>query len=249
VQLNPGVNTLTLAELQVNAQTVLAGTCANAGGPLDSFNCLPVSSVQTAGLPPGVSARTFDFILPVFVGDTGAAINPPSALQVGSRNVSVAGAVFSASPDWVIRITDREVGGSVVGGGTISFDNATSGDLAINGIHLAPEFDPVQRSADVWYLQNHWHELIYMAVASGYAPGAPNNCSAGCLTLLNGPPAINDKPALMFVGGAPLPLAGPRPSAALSDYLEADNADGDDVFVVDFFSSNFNDSVRILSEP
>ena len=249
VQLNPGSNSLNLAELQDNVQTVLGGTCANAGGPLDSFNCLPASTVQTAGLPPGVSTRTFDFNLPAFVGDSGVVISPPSALQVGSRSVGMAGAVFAASPDWVIRITDRDAGATVVGGGTITFDNATGGDLAVNGIHLAPEFDPVQRPGDVWYLQNNWHDLIYMAVAPGYAPGAPNNCAAGCLTLLNGPPAIDDKPALLFVAGAPLPPAGPRPSATLSDYLEDDNANGDDVFVVNFVSPVFNDSVRILAGP
>ena len=110
-------------------------------------------------------------------------------------------------------------------------------------------FDPVQRPADVWYLQNNWHDLIYMALAPGYAPGGPNNCVAGCLTLLNGPPAIDDKPALLFAAGAPLPLAGPRPSALLSDYLEDDNANGDDVFVMNFVSPVFNDSVRILAGP
>jgi hypothetical protein len=248
VQLNPGPNTLTIAELQDNAQTVLGGTCANAGAPLDSFDCLPATAVQAAGLPPGVSTRTFDFDLPAFVGDSGVDINPPSALQVGSRDVSVTGAVFAASPDWVIRITDRDAGGSVVGGGTITFDNLTSGDLAVNGIHLAPEFDLALRPADVWYLQNNWHDLIYMAIAPGYAPGAPNDCAPGCLTLLNGPPAVDDKPALLMVAGAP--LAGARPSALLSDYLEADNATpGDDVFVVNFTGPVFNDSVRILAGP
>ncbi|MDH3282594.1 MAG: hypothetical protein OEQ18_15915, partial [Gammaproteobacteria bacterium] len=245
VQLNAGPNTLTQAALQENTQTVAAGICRNAGGPLDQFSCDPANAVQTNGLPAGVDTRTFEFNLPSFFSDSGYDIRPPAASRVGSRNVSVENAVFAASPAWVIRITDRDAGANVLGGGTITFDNVTNGDLAVNGIHLAPQIDPGGDYA--WYLNNNWHALVYMSVAPGYAPGQANTCAIGCLTLLNGPPPIGNKPAVLLVAGAP--LAGPRPSADLRDYFEGENANEDTVFAVNFVSPVFNDSVRTLAGP
>lgn len=245
VQLHPGPNTLTLSALQGNQQTVEAGVCHDAGGPLDLFNCDPARVLQTKNLPAGVATRTFAFNLPPFFGDAGQVVKPPTDSKVGSRNVDVENATFAASPTWVIEVTDRDAAANVVGGGTITFDNRTSGDLSVTGIHLAPVIDPAGEHA--WYIRNKWHELVYMSIAPGYAPGQSNTCAAGCLTLENSSPPDADKSAVLLVAGAP--LTGPRPSFALGDYFEQENADRDSVFSVNFVSPTFNDTVRVLARP
>ncbi len=249
VRLDTGTNTLASAALRENAQTVRAGTCLDAGGALELFDCVqPAVAVQSTGLPHGVATRTFEFDLPPFTGDSGYGVDPPSALRVASRSVRLRNAVFAASPGWVIRVTDRAADGARLGGGSITFDGATGGDLAVRGLHLAPVFDRALRGGDEWYLDNRWHRLIYAAVAPGYAPGGPNDCTPGCLTLVNGPPSIDNKPALLIMPGTP--LAGPRPSPRLGDYLEGDNASpGDDVFEANLAGPAFNDTLRILAAP
>jgi hypothetical protein len=94
---------------------------------------------------------------------------------------------------------------------------------------------PLTSSADPnagWFIRNEWYRLTYFAVSPGYLPGATANCTAlpgtpSCLTVNNMPSYYaspsTDKRALLILAGAPL-NGGTRPSAALTDYLEGQNA-------------------------
>jgi len=95
-----------------------------------------------------------------------------------------------------------------------------------------------------WFLSNDWHKLTYYAVSSGNAPGGNGTCVAGgspaCLTL-NSPAGTASPNAILILAGRNIG-AGTRPSGALADYLEGENASPVDlVFANQPRSSTFND--------
>ena len=82
-------------------------------------------------------------------------------------------------------------------------------------------------TAEAWYLRNGWHKLSLYAVSQGFGPGSVAACGGGnpaCLTLQDLRYPATNRRAILLLAGRPLPAIGqPRPSAALSSYLEDEN--------------------------
>lgn len=89
-----------------------------------------------------------------------------------------------------------------------------------------------------WFETNNWHEVMYYATSTGFAPGGNHTCPAACLTLDN--KAAN---AVIIASGGPLQNQT-HPSGSLSNYLEGNNATpSSTVYENKPLSSNFNDKV------
>lgn len=103
-----------------------------------------------------------------------------------------------------------------------------------------------------WFVDDGWEEQIYVAYASGETlPGdvtAGQDCNSlgtSCLSVtVNGSTTSNIRAVAVSAGSD---LTGSRPSTALTDYLESDNSNTDDVFLKDTFSTTYNDQTRIIS--
>jgi hypothetical protein len=105
-----------------------------------------------------------------------------------------------------------------------------------------------------WFVGNHWHHLIYYAVA---AENSPNGSSFSCAEDQASPtPCLRLTPvdaAGLGKQRAILVLAGrslsglPRPNATLADFVEGENANGDTVFTKLPASQTFNDRIVVLS--
>lgn len=103
-----------------------------------------------------------------------------------------------------------------------------------------------------WFIANNWHYLTYYAVSNGYTPGGGNACNPlpgtpSCLTANNMAAPNNDKRALLVLAGRA--LAGQnRPSAALADYLEGQNATpADFVYEKNQRTAAFNDRIIVVA--
>ena len=139
----------------------------------------------------------------------------------------------------------------VSGEGRLVIDNVTTtGALSASGLR----YDlGVPNELPQWFVDNHWHELIYAVYAVGFVPpAAPPGCvdGADCLVLENLPAAStrDNKHAVVLSAGAPLP-GQIRPAGVPTQYYELDNASlGDDTFIRGGSSAVFNDKVRVVAE-
>ena len=84
-----------------------------------------------------------------------------------------------------------------------------------------------------WFIKNKWHQLLYVAYSSEFAPGGDGNCTTAsdCLVLRGILATANDREALVVSSGMEL-AAQDRSSGALVDYYEDENATlhTDDIF-------------------
>ena len=102
----------------------------------------------------------------------------------------------------------------------------------------------------LWFIKNRWHQLLYAAYSTEFAPGGDGDCEAGvdCLVLRGARGARDDRTALTISAG--MGLAGQdRSSGALADYYEGDNADpwADDVFDNGDLGPAFNDQAVFVA--
>jgi len=100
-----------------------------------------------------------------------------------------------------------------------------------------------------WFVNNHWYDVMYYAVAPSHAPGGSHDCKAAldCLTVAGGnlPADVRALTGLMgfSVNGSA------RPSATLANYLDsAENRDGNTVFEQKIASRTFNDRFFAVSK-
>jgi hypothetical protein len=102
-----------------------------------------------------------------------------------------------------------------------------------------------------WFVNNHWYDVMYYAVAPSHAPGGAHDCRAAapadCLTVTGGNlPA--DVRALTGLMGFSLNGTA-RPNATLADYLDsAQNRDGNTVFEQKVANRSFNDRFFAISK-
>lgn len=120
-----------------------------------------------------------------------------------------------------------------------------------------------------WFTANRWQRLVYVAVASGFAPSGGGTCTVNALPLLpvgTPLPAANclgirdstdqnnsdkqrgDVQALVVTTGAPL-SAQDRTQSGMNSYLEFENnTSGDHVFEKQPVSTTtFNDQIRVVA--
>jgi len=99
---------------------------------------------------------------------------------------------------------------------------------------------PANCFASLSYWQS-WKEQLFYQVASGYQPGSVASCPT-CLSL----DGSGNKRAMLMLAGPP--LAGQQRTTNadkgdISNYLEGDNGDGDNLFANQAYSASFNDRV------
>lgn len=135
-------------------------------------------------------------------------------------------------------------GAEIVGYGTESAGSGYS--IRTTGIAFYPVLP-------TWYIANEWYRYTYAAIASGYQPGAGNNCSGGCLTV-----RLNTRTQTSTAQGVAL-SAGPLLSGqnrtphntTLSNYFDNSNnwTAGSSTFDRQTpRSSTFNDQVAIVAQ-
>lgn len=105
-----------------------------------------------------------------------------------------------------------------------------------------------------WFFDNEWYRLTYYAAARAEMPNATGECVPGdldpdkaCLIVHGGAAPNDDKAAVLVLAGRA--LAGKtRPSTALTDYFEGENADGASAFEMRAASNtkSFNDKLKIV---
>ena len=137
--------------------------------------------------------------------------------------------------------------------------------LVLGGIPADLEVDsdglidpPAARSPGelpAWFTANRWQQLVYVAYAESYAPGAgPPDCTpaGSCLTLTRqrvpgGALQTVDKiPGVVVTAGAKLATQA-RPSANLGDYFESDNAGGGTQYTARPTTGTFDDRLDVLT--
>jgi len=99
---------------------------------------------------------------------------------------------------------------------------------------------PMVANADKWWA--NWQNLLFFAVAPGYAPDAsPIGCGTGCLTV--NAPSVADKRVVVLVAGLPLAGQARGVGTAAGNYLEDENADGSTPFRKAPASGTFDDQL------
>ena len=101
-----------------------------------------------------------------------------------------------------------------------------------------------------WFIKNKWHQLLYVAYSSEFAPGGDGACTTAsdCLVLRSILTTANDREALVVSSGMEL-AAQDRSSGALVDYYEDENATlhTDDIFANGAITPEFNDQAVAVS--
>ncbi len=124
----------------------------------------------------------------------------------------------------------------------------------------------IYQNLPVWFTQNNWHHLYYVAESSEEVPGGSGTCATGgtnCIVIngltINGASPPKHNQAVVISAGSPITSASltqDRTLALLSEYFEAENLSiNDDIFTI--FSppqtqafppqlNLFNDQIRIV---
>ena len=99
-----------------------------------------------------------------------------------------------------------------------------------------------------WFVPNNWHQLVFYAVAPACTAPSSSCLNMGGFLTVNGTPAPNnDKPAIVIVTGRGL-SGQSRPCASVADCVEdAENTNGNNVFVKPVLSPANNDRLVIVS--
>ncbi len=207
------------------------GSVVRTGGPgsISSFNCGATTTTsltctitssgvasqprfRMSGTVPGVG---FGFAQLSRLSDV---TSIPTSTPISARSLS--GRLNSAG-DGIVML-DATMPWSVIGTTvTVTISNANLID--------SPLINPFDGIAG-WFTTNRWHWLTYYAVSPGYAPGGAGSCNPSaspmCLSVANLPPNANpttNTRAIVILAGRSL-NGSSRPSSAITDYLEAQNA-------------------------
>lgn len=190
----------------------------------------------TTGLPAGVVSRVVDLDF-ITTNAADVTIAAPTASTIATRSFNRTGTFSIIANGSSYQVSDYNSSGALVGQRFVSAGTST-------GVAISNMVYPLNFYLPKWFVDNRWQEVLYGAMAAGYAPGAAQNCSTSCLTVGE---RSGIKFAIVAAGGSLATQT--RPSAALSDYLEAlgavSNVDADDVFTASHLpkSTTFNDQV------
>lgn len=105
-------------------------------------------------------------------------------------------------------------------------------------------------SSSGWWFDNNWKEMVFYALADAYKPVDPMTVpSCGTCLTVNAPSATANKQIMVLVAGRRLAgVAGGQPrttdtdKGTIANYLENENANGDDIFERSAITSTFNDA-------
>jgi hypothetical protein len=179
---------------------------------------------------------------------------PPLAANVTYTGITGSSALYSTTLD-------------NLGRGLISATGIAASPMVLEVVSITIPIPAVNLAPlPAWFKANDWHEVTYYALAPGYAPGGTNSCnlpanpcdpvgvqpSTACLSICDVRRAANlkanDVRALVTMAGPT--LAGVRPSATLTDYLEEGNVTSADyTFQRKPMDAVFNDqSIEIYPE-
>ena len=142
---------------------------------------------------------------------------------------------------------DFELDGTTeVGRATFIPSSSSTGALRVANI----EYYLAESAGDIpeWFLNNKWHQLVYIAYSADYVPGGGGNCvaSGNCLTLTGAGAPDNNKQAIAVISGKQLATQD-RASADIDDYYESQNAStADDIFQHESTSAAYNDQAKII---
>lgn len=194
------------------------------------------SETITTGLPGGVARRVVDLDFTT-TNSAHVTLTAATSSAIALRNFVRTGTFLVTSNASSFQVSDFNSAGTLVGRRYVSGGNS-------NGVTIRNIAYPLNLYLPKWFVDNRWQEVLYGAMAAGYAPGAAQNCSSSCLT-------VGERTGIKFaVVAAGAGLSGQtRPSATLSNYLETSgaisNSDGDDVFTASHLpkSATFNDLV------
>ena len=159
-----------------------------------------------------------------------------------------------------ITVTDTDLTfGGEIGSATFTFDAMNTGDdLSIAAVPFDLEIsddDTVDHTASPgelpnWFVANNWHQHVLVQYAEAESPGDVDlTCvdDTTCLTLnVTRPDAgtpVTDLAVRGVVLSAGSDLAGNRPTATLTDYLEGNNATVDVTFDKQQVTTVFNDQL------
>ena len=127
-----------------------------------------------------------------------------------------------------IHIKDKDtVNQRTVIDASITAYSQTPGEIGVSGIQL--DLEPGFPS---WFLANHWHHFIYVAVAPAYLPGGNGDCipDEDCLTVrlenMGGASTRNDIEALLIAAGPETDEENcpqSRPASDTAQYFEGEN--------------------------
>ena len=165
-----------------------------------------------------------------------------------------------------ITITDYEDDGDEAGTTTSTIPNTGSpiGNIKVSNMDYYLVQDKVGSETEDeipgWFLDNKWHQLIYIAYSEGDIPGAASACVTGtnCLTLENSTTPNDDKRAIAIIAGEESTTRATtcgvavdetqnRTLGQINDYFEEDNcSSGDDDFSKKDTNAFFNDHARII---
>ena len=168
-----------------------------------------------------------------------------------------------------VTIIDRDGSGNVVGSASaeVPLNSPALASIYVRNIYadLEVQLDALDTSYDLplWFTENKWHRLMYVAASSEVLPGASGVCNAGanCLTV-DGLIPNDDKEVLVIAAGPALPvqdrllgtICGAFEPAFFCDYYEGENADFDfdepgpppPTFEHTPVGDTFNDQVKVL---
>jgi hypothetical protein len=157
-----------------------------------------------------------------------------------------------------VKISDFDINQTQVGLVQLTLPAVTTGGLRVSGVQYdLLQSDDEEEDLPLWFVDNNWHHLIYVAYSASGIPGSVAICEdpggpPACLQLnLADGSSVNTVQSLIIAAGdeindLTIPLAQDRSSGALTDYFENDNSALDDIFRKDGYQSGYNDQVMIL---
>ncbi|MCZ6803747.1 MAG: hypothetical protein O7D86_07420 [Proteobacteria bacterium] len=211
----------------------------------------------------GTLTRTYDFSID-FVDPEGiGTATSPTSTTIRTRDLDISGNLSSATIN--ITVTDVLTGvtfDTPYSYSTPSFsakisnltsDADTTGNIVSTGIQYDLDIDDGEFPS--WFVENGWHELIYISYASGESlPGdttAGQDCislSTTCITVNIDGTVNNNVRAAVFSAGAELSVQDRSSSPDETDYFEYENSSPvDDLFVKNKITTSYNDHTRIIS--
>jgi len=128
---------------------------------------------------------------------------------------------------------------------TIVPSAGSTGRVKITGINFLQS----ENYGDIpgWFVDNNWHQYIYIAYSAGEQPGVGTACTTSfdCLVLNIATNVSNNVRALVMLSGEE--LSGETwTTGSIGDYVDlTENTDADDIFEKQSLSSTFNDSIRV----
>ena len=241
------------------------GTCQLSKEIIDTVNYQVVNCVATYDFRVSASWWIFSFdrdirrVYELEFKNNQRTLAAPSATVRRTLGMQETGSWSGAESTITVTDYDMTYGGGAIGSAIFTFDTMTTGDdLSISTVPFDLETsddETVDHNASPgelpnWFVANNWHQHVLVQYAEAESPGDVDlTCvdDTTCLTLNVTRPAagtpVSDTAVRGVVVSAGSDLAGNRPTATLTDYLEGNNATIDVIFDKQQVTTVFNDQL------